>query len=59
MTAKEMIDALIAGGCSKYSVAKKLGVSWNIVRLWQRGVFKPSEKNLSHLKEIYNREVKI
>ena len=43
---------------SKYRLAKILGVSWNTIYLWERGVFKPKkiyQKKLEELNATKNR----
>jgi len=39
---------------SKYSIAKKVGVSWNTVSFWYKGIFEPTIENNNKLKEILN-----
>jgi len=41
-------------GISKWEIAKKIGIHWNSVRFWERGIFKPTEENMAKLKEIIN-----
>ena len=45
---KELLDK----GWSKYKIAKEMGVSWNTVHLWSKGVFKLSAKHEERYNEI-------
>ena len=44
-------------GLSKWRVSRVIGVSWNTVQMWYRGVFLPSPQNQEKLKEL-DRETK-
>lgn len=39
---------------SKYQIAKKVGVSWNTVSFWYKGVFKPKDIHNVILEEMLN-----
>lgn len=56
VTMKEMIDELLRRGVSKYKIAKKVGVSWNTVQLWHKGIYQPRVEHLEKLKELLNEE---
>ena len=49
---KEIIDKLKKEGYTKYSLAKKLGVSWNTLQMWYRGAYAPNEENKKKLGEL-------
>lgn len=40
-------------GFSKYKIASLVGVSWNTVSFWYKGVFRPSEENQKKLEVLY------
>ena len=41
-------------GWSKYKLAKELGVSWNTIHLWDKGIWKPQINRQKKLKELLN-----
>jgi predicted transcriptional regulator len=47
---KELVDNK---GFSKYKIAKLVGVSWNTVSFWHKGVFWPKEEHQKKLEDIY------
>ncbi len=57
MEANQIIEDLIQHGITKWKISKELNVSWNTLRMWQRGVFKPSTKNLENLKNFYAQQL--
>ena len=38
---------------TKYRISKTLGVSWNTVHFWYRGVYKPDEAHLQKIVKLY------
>lgn len=53
---KEIINKIIKKrNISKYRLAKELGVSWNCLHLWCRGVFHPNKKNKIKLLDMYKK----
>lgn len=34
---------------SKYRIAKELGIPWNTLQMWYKGVFTPRKKNMENL----------
>jgi len=51
-TAREAIEKLLDRGVSKYSIAKKLGVTWQTVNQWYRGKFSPRQTLAMKLEEM-------
>lgn len=45
-----MVSDLLKTGISKYRIAKEVGVSWNTVNLWSKGVWKPSTEHQEAIK---------
>ena len=46
------IEELRQRGFSKYKIAQKVGVSWNTVHLWVKGIYKPKPEHLQKLNEL-------
>ena len=40
---------------SKYRIHKSVGVSWNTVLFWYKGVFKPKKRSQDKLEKIFNK----
>lgn len=55
MTAQEMINRLIQNKVSKWKIKTELNLSWHTVRMWQRGMFEPNEKNMANLVNLYEK----
>ena len=54
MTTVEKIRHLIDNNViSKYTLAKRIEVSWNTIHMWYRGVFEPSDKYKDIINNIY------
>ena len=51
---KELVDK---HGMSKYSISKKVKVSWNTVSFWYKGIFKPEEHRNEKLKKILSEKI--
>lgn len=41
-------------GISKYHFAKMVGVSWNTLHLWERGVYKPKMVHMEKILDVLN-----
>ena len=41
-------------GWSKYKLAKEIGVSWNTLHFWDKGIWKPNKKNQGKLEALIN-----
>ena len=52
MIGKEIREKREKLGLSKYELAKRVGVSWNTVHLWEKGVWSVSERNLERLRQV-------
>ena len=50
MKTKEIIQKLKEQGMTKWRISKLIGVHWNTVNAWDKGVFEASDKNLLALK---------
>ena len=48
----KIIRQLLEKGYSKYRIAKELKVSWNTVRRWELGTYKPHEEHGIRLLEL-------
>lgn len=53
LDAQKIIKKLGENGVSKYRIAKTLKISWNSIRMWERGVFYPRKRNLEALSTLY------
>lgn len=51
VSVKELVDK---HGFSKYRIAKLVGVSWNTVSFWYKGIFSPNKEHLAALQRIEN-----
>lgn len=53
MTASQIITALQGFGMTKWAIKKKLGVHWNTLNNWHRGIFQPTPESKQKLEELY------
>ena len=37
---------------TKYEIEKRTGIKWATMSLWEKGVYKPSEKNAEKLEKL-------
>jgi len=51
----EVVSALKKAKCSLYKIHKELGVSYNTVVMWDKGVWQPKEENVVALKGLLGR----
>lgn len=49
------IERLKEQGFTKWKIAKELGVSWQTIHMWEKGVFKPTDEKLKQLKELFTK----
>lgn len=49
---KEMIDALVEMGVTKWKISKTVGVHWNTVRNWEKGFMTPTPENADKIWEM-------
>ena len=51
------VEELVKKGYSKYRISKEIGVSWNTVQLWYKGVYKPTPSHQEGIYEIYKKTI--
>ena len=51
---QELLSQLTKSGMTKWKISKELHISWNTVRLWERGIFNPRPEKLEVLKKLAN-----
>ena len=49
---ENLILRLKEKGLSKWKIAKKVGVSWQTVHMWEKGTFKPKGVRLKSLNSL-------
>lgn len=42
---------------TKWRIAKEVGVSWQAVHAWERGISKPTKENQNKLDELYKERI--
>lgn len=52
--AQEVIKKLKNKGYTKWRIAKKIGVHWNTVNIWEKGAFRPTDEHYQQLQEMLN-----
>lgn len=52
MNGENDAQTLYRRGFSKYKIAKKVGVSWNTVHFWIKGIYNPELENRKKLKKL-------
>lgn len=55
MDGKQIKEFRKKAGLSKYALAKKLGIAWLTVLMWERNIYKPNKENQLKLKFLMQR----
>lgn len=51
-----VVELVKAHGWSKWAIAREIGVSWQTVAFWYKGVYKPKGEHQSKLDSVYRIE---
>lgn len=51
---EDILILLKKNGFTKWEISKRLGVHWNTVNAWSKGMFKPSKEKQDILKKLLN-----
>jgi len=54
MTPQELIKELKGMGFTKWEISKRLHTSWNAIRMWERGMYKPNKSNYEKLEQLFH-----